>query len=115
MGGTSTGLPCCDDHNLSRNHGHHSCGPAAGHSQVPAAGVEHLDSPTPATGAKNPAKKKMGRLRFELRTNRLKAECSTAELATRARWAPSERITQGRPPPRGRGRRENGETWCHSG
>ncbi len=25
---------------------------------------------------------KMGRLRFELRTNRLKAECSTAELAT---------------------------------
>lgn len=26
----------------------------------------------------------MGRLRFELRTNRLKAECSTAELATRA-------------------------------
>ena len=26
--------------------------------------------------------KKMGRLRFELRTNRLKAECSTAELAT---------------------------------
>ena len=25
----------------------------------------------------------MGRLRFELRTNRLKAECSTAELATR--------------------------------
>ena len=43
----------------------------------------------------------MGRLRFELRTNRLKAECSTAELATRARWAPRERITQGRPPPRG--------------
>jgi hypothetical protein len=37
----------------------------------------------------------MGRLRFELRTNRLKAECSTAELATRARWAPNERITQG--------------------
>jgi hypothetical protein len=27
--------------------------------------------------------KSMGRLRFELRTNRLKAECSTAELATR--------------------------------
>jgi hypothetical protein len=26
----------------------------------------------------------MGRLRFELRTSRLKAECSTAELATRA-------------------------------
>ena len=26
----------------------------------------------------------MGRLRFELRTNRLKAECSTAELATRS-------------------------------
>ena len=26
----------------------------------------------------------MGRLRFELRTNRLKAECSTAELATLA-------------------------------
>ena len=25
---------------------------------------------------------KVGRLRFELRTNRLKAECSTAELAT---------------------------------
>ena len=43
----------------------------------------------------------MGRLRFELRTNRLKAECSTAELATRARWAPMERITQRQPPPRG--------------
>jgi carbonic anhydrase/acetyltransferase-like protein (isoleucine patch superfamily) len=43
----------------------------------------------------------MGRLRFELRTNRLKAECSTAELATRARWAPSERITQGGLSPRG--------------
>ena len=28
----------------------------------------------------------MGRLRFELRTNRLKAECSTAELATRSAW-----------------------------
>ena len=28
----------------------------------------------------------MGRLRFELRTNRLKAECSTAELATRRAW-----------------------------
>ena len=27
----------------------------------------------------------MGRLRFELRTSRLKAGCSTAELATRAR------------------------------
>ncbi len=37
----------------------------------------------------------MGRLRFELRTNRLKAECSTAELATRACWAPIERITRG--------------------
>ena len=37
----------------------------------------------------------MGRLRFELRTNRLKAECSTAELATRAFWAPMERITLG--------------------
>ena len=30
----------------------------------------------------------MGRLRFELRTNRLKAECSTAELATQVpTWA----------------------------
>jgi hypothetical protein len=29
------------------------------------------------------ASQHMGRLRFELRTNRLKAECSTAELATR--------------------------------
>ena len=28
----------------------------------------------------------MGRLRFELRTNRLKAECSTAELATQRAW-----------------------------
>ncbi len=28
----------------------------------------------------------MGRLRFELRTSRLKAGCSTAELATRALW-----------------------------
>ena len=41
------------------------------------------------------SKKLMGRLRFELRTNRLKAECSTAELATRAFWAPMERITLG--------------------
>jgi carbonic anhydrase/acetyltransferase-like protein (isoleucine patch superfamily) len=30
----------------------------------------------------------MGRLRFELRTNRLKAECSTAELATRLMGEP---------------------------
>jgi carbonic anhydrase/acetyltransferase-like protein (isoleucine patch superfamily) len=30
----------------------------------------------------------MGRLRFELRTNRLKAECSTAELATRPEGGP---------------------------
>ena len=45
----------------------------------------------------------MGRLRFELRTNRLKAECSTAELATRARWARMERITQRPHPPRGPG------------
>ncbi len=30
----------------------------------------------------------MGRLRFELRTNRLKAECSTAELATRRMGMP---------------------------
>ncbi len=41
--------------------------------------------------------KHMGRLRFELRTNRLKAECSTAELATRlyehANQAPLEVIT----------------------
>ena len=52
----------------------------------------------------------MGRLRFELRTNRLKAECSTAELATRkapdaadrsrrdrfagAPWGSMERITR---------------------
>ena len=41
----------------------------------------------------------MGRLRFELRTSRLKAGCSTAELATRARlgmpfMAPGEVITQ---------------------
>lgn len=28
----------------------------------------------------------MGRLGFEPRTNRLKAECSTAELATRKSW-----------------------------
>ena len=49
----------------------------------------------------------MGRLRFELRTNRLKAECSTAELATRRLGlapgqpfrAPSERITQPGSPP----------------
>lgn len=33
--------------------------------------------------AQAPSSTKMGRLRFELRTNRLKAECSTAELATR--------------------------------
>ena len=53
----------------------------------------------------------MGRLRFELRTNRLKAECSTAELATRRVGqapgqpfrAPSERITQPGSPPRGSG------------
>ena len=32
--------------------------------------------------------KHMGRLRFELRTNRLKAECSTAELATRRMGMP---------------------------
>ena len=47
----------------------------------------------------------MGRLRFELRTNRLKAECSTAELATPVcgpcppgggSWLPlSEGITRG--------------------
>ena len=50
----------------------------------------------------------MGRLRFELRTNRLKAECSTAELATRRVGqtpglpfrAPMERITQPGSPPR---------------
>ena len=35
----------------------------------------------------------MGRLRFELRTNRLKAECSTAELATRAQLGRVESIT----------------------
>ena len=48
---------------------------------------------------------RVGRLRFELRTNRLKAECSTAELATRAQcWAPGERITWRCPLPRlGRG------------
>ena len=52
----------------------------------------------------------MGRLRFELRTNRLKAECSTAELATRRVGqaqgqpfrAPKERITQPGSPPSGR-------------
>jgi carbonic anhydrase/acetyltransferase-like protein (isoleucine patch superfamily) len=32
----------------------------------------------------------MGRLRFELRTNRLKAECSTAELATPERSIPAQ-------------------------
>ena len=53
---------------------------------------------------------KMGRLRFELRTSRLKAGCSTAELATLPEpWhaavdqeclqAPRERITQRHPPP----------------
>ena len=35
------------------------------------------------TSGRPSAFQKMGRLRFELRTNRLKAECSTAELATR--------------------------------
>ena len=53
----------------------------------------------------------MGRLRFELRTNRLKAECSTAELATRRVGqapgqpfrAPRERITQPGSPPSGNG------------
>ena len=55
---------------------------------------------------------KVGRLRFELRTNRLKAECSTAELATLlaygttfrpkvCRQAPLKRITQAIPLPRG--------------
>jgi hypothetical protein len=34
------------------------------------------------TTSRSKAFQKMGRLRFELRTNRLKAECSTAELAT---------------------------------
>ena len=57
----------------------------------------------------------MGRLRFELRTNRLKAECSTAELATRAlghlgNVSPSGDLLQG-----GQGNRENGLTTGHSG
>ncbi len=44
--------------------------------------------------------KSMGRLRFELRTNRLKAECSTAELATRTHCrAPKDRITRRGPVP----------------
>ena len=64
--------------------------------------------------SRSKAFQKMGRLRFELRTNRLKAECSTAELATRclddpcctqrfrqapSRWlrAPEERITRPSP------------------
>jgi len=34
----------------------------------------------------------MGRLRFELRTNRLKAECSTAELATQEAFGCNHRI-----------------------
>ena len=34
------------------------------------------------SASRSKAFQKMGRLRFELRTNRLKAECSTAELAT---------------------------------
>ena len=38
------------------------------------------------TASHSKAFQKMGRLRFELRTNRLKAECSTAELATRSAW-----------------------------
>ena len=38
------------------------------------------------TLSRSKAFQKMGRLRFELRTNRLKAECSTAELATRRAW-----------------------------
>ena len=48
-----------------------------------------------ADQAESLSSQNMGRLRFELRTNRLKAECSTAELTTRpdarrlgvARWA----------------------------
>ena len=36
----------------------------------------------------------MGRLRFELRTSRLKAGCSTAELATLIVGNPMETITQ---------------------
>jgi len=57
----------------------------------------------------------MGRLRFELRTNRLKAECSTAELATRALghlWNVSPRgdLLQGGP-----GSRENDLTTGRSG
>ena len=45
----------------------------------------------------------MGRLRFELRTNRLKAECSTAELATRRMGMPirhSWRLSLNDPPAR---------------
>ena len=45
----------------------------------------------------------MGRLRFELRTNRLKAECSTAELATRRMGMPIRhlwRLSLNDPPPR---------------
>jgi hypothetical protein len=35
----------------------------------------------------------MGRLGFEPRTNRLKAECSTAELATRVIFSPYITVT----------------------
>lgn len=57
----------------------------------------------------------MGRLRFELRTNRLKAECSTAELATRTlghtlNVSPRGDLLQG-----GSGSRENGLTTGRSG
>ena len=43
--------------------------------------------------------KKMGRLRFELRTSRLKAGCSTAELATLAPRGESKIITRTTPAP----------------
>ena len=41
----------------------------------------------------------MGRLRFELRTSRLKAGCSTAELATLAPRGESKIITRTTPAP----------------
>ena len=61
----------------------------------------------------------MGRLRFELRTNRLKAECSTAELATLwmgPRVGRVERITWRSGRSRGpwhhwTARQDNGDGW----
>ena len=50
-------------------------------TQGPLANLEI--APTAGLCPRSPNDLEMGRLRFELRTNRLKAECSTAELTTR--------------------------------